>query len=116
MNDVQDDLFLMANLRPAETGLPMVVWVSERGYAQHDVRVKVSTVHGPMSKPTLPMAIFGVRPTPSLLNGYVPPPDQRAVERWIVLNEGVLVDYWNSTISTAEMLKLVRPLLPPVLP
>jgi hypothetical protein len=51
-----------------------------------------------------------------LLNGYVPPPDQRAVERWIVLNEGVLVDYWNSTISTAEMLKLVRPLLPPVLP
>jgi hypothetical protein len=27
----EDDFFLMANLRPAETGLPMVVWVSERG-------------------------------------------------------------------------------------
>ena len=41
-----DDLFLMANLRPDETGLPMVIWVSERGNARHDARVKVSQAHG----------------------------------------------------------------------
>jgi hypothetical protein len=42
------DFFLMANFRPATAGLPMVVWLSERGLARHDVRVEVSTVHGPM--------------------------------------------------------------------
>jgi hypothetical protein len=46
-DEEQLDFFLMANLRHATTGLPMVVWVSERGLARHDVRVKVSTVHGP---------------------------------------------------------------------
>src|SRR5207248_11731801 len=42
----EDDAYTMANLRPAFTGLPMVVWVSERGNAQHDVRVKVCCIHG----------------------------------------------------------------------
>jgi hypothetical protein len=46
-DEEQLDFFLMANLRPATTGLPMVVWVSERGLARHDVRVEVSTVLGP---------------------------------------------------------------------
>jgi hypothetical protein len=35
-------LFAMANLFSRHTGLPFVVWVSCRGVAQHDVRVKVS--------------------------------------------------------------------------
>jgi hypothetical protein len=116
MNDAEDDLFLMANLRPAETGLPMVVWVSERGYAQHDVRVKVSTKRGPQISPTTPMATFGVRPSPLLIAGYIPPIDQRAVERWIALNEDVIVDYWNSAISTAEMLSRIQPISPPIPP
>lgn len=42
----EDDLFEMANLYPATTGLPMTVWVSPRGNARHDVRIKVNTNHG----------------------------------------------------------------------
>ena len=34
------DLFEMANLYPGTTVLPMTVWVSPRGNARHDVRVK----------------------------------------------------------------------------
>jgi hypothetical protein len=30
----------MANLFPVTTGLPMTVWVSPRGSAGHDVRIK----------------------------------------------------------------------------
>jgi hypothetical protein len=116
MNGAEDDLFLMANLRPAETGLPMVVWVSEQGYAQHAVRVKVSTKRGPQMSPTTPMATFAVPPSPSLTAGYIPPIDQRAVERWIALNEGVIVDYWNSTISTADMLQRIQSISPPIPP
>ena len=33
-----DEAWLMANLPPRLTGLPMVVWVQERGGARHDVR------------------------------------------------------------------------------
>ena len=33
-----DELYETTNLYPAETGLPMTVWVSPRGRAQHDVR------------------------------------------------------------------------------
>ena len=38
----EDDFYFMANLFPATTGLPFVVWISERGGARHDIRVKVS--------------------------------------------------------------------------
>ncbi len=37
------DLFLMANFREKSTGLPMVIWVSERGNSKHAPRIKVST-------------------------------------------------------------------------
>ena len=40
------DLFEMANLYPATTGLPMTVWVSPRGHARHAARIKVCMTHG----------------------------------------------------------------------
>ncbi len=42
----EPDFFAMANLFPASTGLPMVIWVSERGHTRHDVRIKVCQTHG----------------------------------------------------------------------
>ena len=41
-----EDLFIMANLRPKTTGLPMVIWVSERCNAKHGARIKVSISQG----------------------------------------------------------------------
>ena len=41
-----DELFQMANLLPCTTGLPVTAWVSPRGNARHDVRVKVNMTHG----------------------------------------------------------------------
>jgi hypothetical protein len=46
VSEGDEDFFSMANLFPADTGLPMVVWVSERGHARHDVRIKVDQAHG----------------------------------------------------------------------
>lgn len=34
--------FEMSNLFPKHTGLPFTVWISVKGGARHDVRVKVS--------------------------------------------------------------------------
>jgi hypothetical protein len=103
MDDPDTDFFLMANLRPKTTGLPMVVWVSERGNARHDVRIKVALQHGDRIDPAH-TAVFGVRPTPSLIFGYLSTPDQRAVSDWITLNEAAIIDYWDGAIDTSELL------------
>jgi hypothetical protein len=59
-----DELFEMANLVSRTTGLPMTVWVSPRGNARHDIRVKVNMTHGDQ-KNIANTAIVGVHPTRS---------------------------------------------------
>jgi hypothetical protein len=103
MDDSDTDFFLMANLRPKTTGLPMVVWVSERGNARHDVRVKVALQHGDRIDPSH-TAVFGVRPTPGLIFGYLSAAEEHVVSDWIKLNEAAILDYWNGVIDTSELL------------
>ena len=103
------DSFDMANLSPALTGLPMVVWVSERGGARHDVRVRVSTVHGRTISPGQ-WAVVAVRPGPRLVHGTLSPGDLAAVSAWIQLNEAALVDYWNYRLLTDELIQRLQQL------
>jgi hypothetical protein len=79
------DLFEMANLYPDTTGLPMTVWVSPRGNARHDVRVKVNTTHGNQMN-IANTAVVGVRPTPHVIAGQLSPADTQAVFQWVALN------------------------------
>jgi hypothetical protein len=112
----EDEGFWMANLPPRATGLPMVVFVSQRGNARHAIRIKVSLTHGNHMDPgnTVPV---GVYPTPhEIIPGRLSRADRDAVFQWIALNEAVLLNYWENKIFTDEMLAQVRPLSPPVLP
>jgi hypothetical protein len=104
-----DELFSMVNLSPRLTGLTMTVWVSPRGQARHDVRIKVNLAHG--RRMTIhDAAVVTVRPSPQDLSGQLPPPDLHAVSAWIRLNEAALVDYWEFRIDTDELLQRLRPL------
>jgi hypothetical protein len=47
---------------------------------------------------------------------HLAPGDFDAVSRWIVLNEALLVDYWEGRIGTVELVQRLRPLSPPILP
>jgi len=85
-----DELFEMANLFPRTTGLPMTVWVGPRGNACHDVRVKVNMTHGDQMN-IANTAIVGVRPSPHVIAGHLPPVDQRAVFEWVSLNTDAIV-------------------------
>jgi hypothetical protein len=76
-NDEKLNFYPMANLRPAMTGLPMVVWVSERGLARDDVRVKVSAIHG--SRVHGDMAAVAMRPAPRLIAGHLSASDLQVV-------------------------------------
>jgi hypothetical protein len=104
-SDAADDegMFEMANLYPRTTGLPMTVWVSPRGNARHDARVKVS--RGAGDRMVLEdAAVVGIRPVPSVIEGELGAAEFAAVARWIELNREVLLDYWNGAADTAELI------------
>jgi hypothetical protein len=97
-----DELFEMANLFPRTTGLPMTVWVSPRGKARHDVRVKVNITHGNQMTVSN-TAVLGIRPTPHVIAGQLPAEDERAVSEWVSLNTDALVAYWEGRIDTVQL-------------
>ena len=102
-----DELFSMVNLSPRLTGLPMTVWVSPRGQARHDVRIKVNLSHG--RRMTIQgTAVVTVRPSPQDLSGQLSPVDLQAVSAWIRLNEAVVVDYWEFRVDTDELLRRLQ--------
>ncbi len=107
MSETDADFFLMANLFPADTGLPMVVWVSERGHARHDVRIKVNQAHGTRILPGN-LATVAVRPSPRLIAGQLSTADLQAVSEWIRLNETTLVAYWEYRISIAGLMQRLQ--------
>jgi hypothetical protein len=107
MTDARDisadeDFFEMVNIYPADSGLPMVVWASERGHARHDVRIKVNQSHGTRMLPGN-LATVAVRPAPRLMAGQLSAADLQVVSEWIRLNETALVAHWNYQISGIEL-------------
>ena len=102
-----EDIFFMTNLSPRMTGLPMSVWLSPRGNARHDVRIKVNMTHG--NQMTIDnTAVVAVRPTPRVLAGRLSPSDQRAVADWIRLNEDSIIAYREGQLDTGEFTARLR--------
>ncbi len=96
--------FEMANLYPRDTGLPMTIWVSPRGLARHDVRIKVCTSHGDRMDPTN-TAVVAVRPNARLLHGELSIEDIALVTEWVDSNRRALVGYWDGALSTVEFVQ-----------
>ena len=91
--------FEMANLRPERTGLPFVVFISQRGGARHDVRVKVA----PGAKVRRSeMVTVAIRPNVRVVRGRLDPHDLTLLERWISRNLGTLIRYWDGDIEYTE--------------
>jgi hypothetical protein len=90
-------------LPPRLTGLPTAVWITENDGYPHDVRVKVSTLHGGRgSWRTAPS--IAVRPAPpEIMPGSLPAADAALVSRWIDLNRDLIIDYWNSVVDFDEV-------------
>ncbi len=76
----------------------MAVWVSPRGHARHDARIKVCLTPGRMDIGDT--AVVGIRLVPWLIEGDLPPADLHAVSRWVALNEAALIEFWNEDIDT----------------
>jgi hypothetical protein len=96
-----NDTFEMANLYPRDTGLPMTIWVSPRGRARHDARIKVSLRPGDRMDASN-TAVVAIRPQPRLVRGALAPRDFASVARWITTNAAALIGYWDGSLSTVE--------------
>ena len=109
VSEETDELFEMANLYPRTTGLPVTVWVSPRGNARHDVRIKVNMTHGKQMNVDN-TAVVGVRPSPHVIAGRLSAEDERAVSDWITLNAASLIAYWDGDIDTVQLSQALKPL------
>ncbi len=105
----EDELFEMANFYPRDTGLPMTVWVSVKGRARHDARIKVCMTLGERMDADN-TAVVAIRPEPRLLHGELSSRDLETVTRWIQLNADVLIEYWDGRASTVELVRRLRSL------
>lgn len=98
--------FGMANLRSERTGLPFIVFISQRDGAQHDVRVKVSPnpkVRGDQ------MGSYALRPYRHVGGYRLTSDEEQALETWIDENISALVGYWDGNIEyTEDVLDLIK--------
>jgi hypothetical protein len=102
------DLFELVSLYPSSTGLPMTVWVSPRGHAGHDARMRVNTSHGRRMDPGQAAEVTIGR-VPRVVEGLLSTADLAVVSVWIARNMEALIDYWTGQIDTAELVgRLVR--------
>ncbi len=91
-----EDLLEMANLLPRTMGLPITGWVSPRGNAGHEVRIKMNMPHGNEMSPA-DTAVVRVRPSPHLVADALSPDGQPAVHAWTTLNSVALAAYGMAT-------------------
>ena len=109
--DDDEGMFEAANLRSDRTGLPLVVFISQRGGARHDVGVKVA--RGPRADPAQ-MVTVTVRPAPRTIpDGALPAEEFELLRRWITPNRDDLADYRTGDIPcTEDVLAALKPLPP----
>jgi hypothetical protein len=97
----------MANLRPETTGLPFVVWISQRAGARHDVHVKVA--HSPKLKDPADLGTYALRPLRHVEGPPLPSAEEDLLQKWVELNQQALIDFWDAKIEyTEDVLKLLK--------
>jgi hypothetical protein len=91
--------FGMANLRRKTTGLPFIVFISQKDDARHAARVKVSPEPRVRADEMTSYSVspFEWKEGPRLSNS-----DETALARWIETNSRVLQDYWAGKIEYTE--------------
>ncbi len=105
MTRTTDAAFGWSNVRPELTGLPFIVWISEKGGALHDARVKVSP--GPRVREFT--ASLSVRPEVEVVAGTMARAEFELAKAWIELNRDVLIAFWEGDILyTDEALAALR--------
>ncbi|GAC1556334.1 MAG: hypothetical protein NVS2B5_17690 [Beijerinckiaceae bacterium] len=88
--------FGMANLRRKTTGLPFIVFISQKDEARHAVRIKLSPE--PRGRPD-EMSSYLILPFEWKEGPRLSGSDEKLLGRWIDATSRVHLDYWNGEIQ-----------------
>lgn len=99
-----ENLYLMSNVQPGESGLPFVVYISEK-QGRVDVQVKVG-------KPPRFTASGSVRPAVEVVAGTLSNRELDLMRQWIELNREVIIAHWEGEMaSSLDVLSALKRLL-----
>lgn len=103
--ETSDTLYEMANFGTKTTGLPMIVWVSEKK-ASHAARIKVARNynHRVLVGDTFSVSISDAPEIVAGDKGKITMTDLNKVFNWVVLNQEPLMKYWNNNLITDELI------------
>jgi hypothetical protein len=112
----EEDLFEMSNLTKAETGLDVTIWVSVKSHPAGP-RIKVN-LDSSLSFNRDSNFSVSISDNPTVVAGDT---EKNIIKKlgtkkledvydWVKLNKNVLDDYWNSKISTKQLLDLIQEL------
>lgn len=104
----EDLFFFAANMSPASTGLPFVVWIFQNPGTEHDIQMMVSPT--PVVDPDQ-MTTIALRPELRVISGSMTPEHLALLREWVELNFETLVGYWEYEIEdTLTALQALKPL------
>lgn len=109
----EEQLWEMARVKPADSGLSWIIFVSSREYAKqrHWARVKVSNIPGKFANDD--NFVVSIDKQPAVLEGTprMSKSELKDIFDWIKLNYDVLLKYWNEEfVSDAELYSKLRKL------
>jgi hypothetical protein len=95
----------MTNLRPKDTGVPLVIWISQKDGARHGPRVKVTreprTAHADLSVSiTDPIEIKA--PKKISHSDKIAKDEWDLLKKWIETNRQVLLRHWDGDLAFAD--------------
>jgi hypothetical protein len=103
----EDDLYMMSSLAPKDTGLPLIVWISEKGAWFPDAEPRVWVSRSPIGDHFV--ASVSVRRPVEVREGELEGPSLDLLTRWINLNRPVIIGHWTGRLSAGAALHDLKP-------
>ena len=101
----EESIFEMSNIRPEESGLPMVIWVSPKtGNEGYNARIKVERSYGNKAKKDM-FTMTIDKTNPEIIagdQGSISNKDVEKVKDFIRNNYTNLISLWNDNISPTQ--------------
>jgi hypothetical protein len=107
---IEDELFLMVNVRGHSSGLPMNIWIGPRGHARHAPRVKVQMDHRAQFDIDRLAVVSIEDEPPQVMEGSLSAADLELVRRYIALNRQAILDHWREKTDGIELSRALLPL------
>ena len=102
------NLWEMANLTQNDTGLAAIIWVSTKSGVKHGPRIKVKRDYATNFDVGDTFTIT-ISDSPEVIGTHnLTSKDIKQIIKFIKLNKDILLQYWNTEISTRTMLDSIQ--------